>query len=509
MSTHKSYFSKNNTILHESTVNTAKNPVTEIFYGGGFYEKDCVPTGLTGDTCISKTGEVLTGYTRQTVFRNSSRFIFDLDLKDLKAKIADGRINLTGSGGTTSHKLRMTNTSFFDDRLLNTKTAKAKRRATSFDLILFALSGTSWDEGVGYDYNTENITSDIFDDKSYSTRPSNWFKATTLSSWSTPGIYNYTTQLPIILQSQHFDNGDENIEMDITTQMDRFLVGLDNYEGFGIAFVRQLEELSGLTESYSVGFYTKYTQTFFEPFLETTYSDLINDDRADFYEGVSQCLYLYVNQGGEPTNLSSLPTVQIYDNSGTLVAGPLTASRVTTGVYKVCFTIPCDTYTTPCMFTDRWSNLEIAGVCKNDVTNKFVLKDNTEYFNIGTNVGLPKHYGYSVSGIKMDEKIVAGDMRKVLVSARKEYTTNQPEAIGGLKYRIYVTQGTTQVDTTPWTSINKAYNQNYFLVDTGDMIPNEYYIDIKAESNLEENRYPEVVKFQVVNQANYFGNPPS
>ena len=89
------------------------------------------------------------------------------------------------------------------------------------------------------------------------------------------------------------------------------------------------------------------------------------------------------------------------------------------------------------------------------------------------------------------------------------YTLYEPQAIGGLKYRIYVAQGTTQVETTPWTSINKAYNQNYFLIDTGDMIPNEYYIDIKAESNLEENRYPEVIKFQVVNQANYFGNPPS
>ena len=41
------------------------------------------------------------------------------------------------------------------------------------------------------------------------------------------------------------------------------------------------------------------------------------------------------------------------------------------------------------------------------------------------------------------------------------------------------------------------------------MIPNEYHIDIKAESNLEENSYPDLVKFQVVNQANYFGNPPS
>jgi len=495
MSTHKSYFSKNNTVLHESTVNTAKNPVTEIFYGGGFYEKDCVATGNDSDTCISKTGEILTGYTRQTVFRNSSRFIFDLNLKDLKTKIADGRINLTGSGGTTSHRLKMVNTSFFDDRLLNTKTAKAKRRATSFDLILFALSGTSWDEGVGYDYNTENITSEIFDDKSYSSRPSNWFKSTTLTSWNTPGIYNYTTQPPIILASQHFDNGDENIDMNITTPLDRFLDGLDNYDGFGVAFVRQLEDLSGLTESYSVGFYTKYTQTFFEPYLETTYSDLITDARANFYEGVTQCLYLYVNQGGEPTNLTSLPTVQIYDNSGGLVVGPITATRVTKGIYSACFTIPCDTYTTPCMFTDRWSNIVIAGVCKNDVTNKFVLKDNNEYFNIGTNAGLPKHYGYSVSGIKMDEKIVGGDVRKVLVSARKEYTTNEPEPIGGLHYRVYVTQGTTQVETTPWTSINKAYNQNYFMVDTGDMVPNEYYIDIKAESNMEENSYPEVVKF--------------
>ena len=244
----------------------------------------------------------------------------------------------------------MVNTSFFDDRLLNTKTAKAKRRATSFDLILFALSGTSWDEGAGYDYNTENITSEIFDDKSYSSRPSNWFKSTTLTSWNTPGIYNYTTQPPIILASQHFDNGDENIDMNITTPFDRFLVGLDDYDGFGIAFVRQLEDLSGLTESYSVGFYTKYTQTFFEPYLETSYSDLITDARANFYEGATQCLYLYVNQGGEPTNLTSLPTVQIYDNSGGLVVGPITATRVTKGIYSICFTIPCDTYTTPCIY---------------------------------------------------------------------------------------------------------------------------------------------------------------
>ena len=54
---------------------------------------------------------------------------------------------------------------------------------------------------------------------------------------------------------------------------------------------------------------------------------------------------------------------------------------------------------------------------------------NSDYFDIGTNAGLPKHYGYSVSGIKMDEKIVNGDIRKVLVSARQQYTTNFPVAL--------------------------------------------------------------------------------
>ena len=33
MSIHKSYFTKNNTILSDSPVNTAKNPVTELYYG--------------------------------------------------------------------------------------------------------------------------------------------------------------------------------------------------------------------------------------------------------------------------------------------------------------------------------------------------------------------------------------------------------------------------------------------------------------------------------------------
>ena len=36
MSYYRSYFSKNNTIIENSRVNTAKNPTTEIYYGDGY-----------------------------------------------------------------------------------------------------------------------------------------------------------------------------------------------------------------------------------------------------------------------------------------------------------------------------------------------------------------------------------------------------------------------------------------------------------------------------------------
>jgi len=511
MSIHKSYFTKNNTILSDSPVNTAKNPVTELYYGdSGTNAYKCVQTNLSGDTCTDYLGTTMTGYTRELICQKKSRFIFDLNLDDLQEKVDDGRINLVGACNNhpAKHTLRMVNTSFFDDDLFNTRTAKSNKRAVSFDLILFVVP-QFWDEGTGYDYSDMIITSTMDDDRSFDIRPSNWNDSTTITPWTVPGIYDYGVNLPIILQTQHFDNGNENIEMDITPYINNVLTAGTITNGLGIAFSRRYENMSGITESYSVGFFSRYTQTFFEPFLETEFNDTIKDSRYHFYEGVTNYLYLHVNVGGIPTNSTTVPVANIYDASGALVGSQITSSQVTEGVYCIPVTIPCDTYTTPCMFTDVWSNVTINGICNGDVTNRFVLRDNNEYITLGPNSAKPKHYGYSISGIKMDEKIVNGDIRKVTVSARKEYSTEEPEAIDLLQYRIYVNQGTTQLDTCPWTDINIAYNQNYFIVDTGDMIPNEYHIDVKSVSNQEVNKIPDVLKFQVVNQANYFGNPPS
>ena len=55
MSIHRSYFSKNNTIIANSYVNTAKNPVTQLFYGKSPVPT-CVFTGLPDDSCNNQSG---------------------------------------------------------------------------------------------------------------------------------------------------------------------------------------------------------------------------------------------------------------------------------------------------------------------------------------------------------------------------------------------------------------------------------------------------------------------
>ena len=114
MSTHRSYFSKNNTIINDKFVNTGRNPITDIYFGNSL------------DSVSSS------GYTR---------FIFDLDLIPLVNKISDGVIT-TDCVNNMTHILTMTNTIRFDEDLLNTYNSDERRRSSSFDLILFRIPQT-------------------------------------------------------------------------------------------------------------------------------------------------------------------------------------------------------------------------------------------------------------------------------------------------------------------------------------------------------------------------------
>ena len=491
MSIHRSYLNKNNTIISNSKVNTARNPVTQLFYGRNV-SSNCTHTADPVDVC-----EGHTGFT-PTVINGYSRFLFDLDLADLQYKMLCCW-TITG----TTHKLVMTNTSNFDDKLINDYIlVDGSRRATSFDLMLFKVTGeTSWDGGVGYDYQPpKNMYGPEFD-ITYSIRPSNWFNSTTLTNWTVPGVYsNILPTSYQVLATQSFNTGDENISFSsalLDAEISSILSGTVR-STYGVAFIPAFELLTGLTEAYSVGFFAKDTQTFFEPYLESSFNDLIIDDRGDFnlYESNSLFLYAYDNNGN-PLCLDVLPTVTLYDCNGSVVS-QYTASTLTCGAYYINMTITTIPQAAPVQYEDIWSNIIINGILQPNVTNEFIIYDNA--FNIGPTAVQPTIYGYSVSGIKEDEKITNGETRKVFVSTRVPYTTDQQALIDNLEYRMYVTQGTTQVEVIPWSPVNRTFTNNYFLLDTGWLIPNEYYLDIKATSNQQVDIYRKQIKFQIVNQ---------
>jgi len=357
MSIHNSYFSRNNTIVYSGFTNTGRNPIIELYYGDGNV-KD--PYGFT-------------------------RCIFDIDLTELIEKYQAGIISRDCNDNIT-HTLRMTNTSSFNRDFLNKETSEEKERATSFDLILWRIPYVNfnednpqyWDEGVGYDFVDNDI---VPEDRNYSIRPSNWFQRQTIYDWEQQGIYDNTNNgvFPYnaldIVAIQHFEFGNEDIEFDMTNEINEILNGTYvNPVGWGISYLPQLELLSGTTKAYYTGFFSRHTQTFYEPRLETVYDDLILDNRNDFTLGKTNKLYLYSYEDGNFMNLDETPLVTIKDQNGVAIPGltNLPSCLRTQGVYEVTIP-PLIGFPTNCLLTDTWSNIILNGFSLPNVINEFVL----------------------------------------------------------------------------------------------------------------------------------------
>jgi len=499
MSILRSYIDKNNTITSNSFVNTARNPVVELNFGASDY---VIPNY---------------GYTR---------YIFDLDLVQLRQDIQSGIIS-TGCTSAMTHTLQMTNTSSFDNELLNTFMSNERRRATSFDLILFRIPKTSgatgdpqfWDEGVGYDYNDFNIAKNsaiggsapltYVDSRAFSTRPSNWYQTTTIDEWSQEGIYNNKNQGLVnfsgltIVARQHFALGNEDLDMDMTEEINGILNGsITGVTGWGLAYLPQIENITGLTDSYSVAFFSKYTQTFYQPYLLTNYDDLIKDDRNQFLKNQVNKLYLYVYQNGDLVNLDSDPYVRIEDANGTAVSGMSSLSTClrTKGVYEVVVPNGFSGYPTPCMFYDVWSGLTINGECIPNIQNQFVLQPYKSGIQIGTVSQEPEIFGFNFYGIQQNEQILNSDIRKVGVTIKQAYTGQQVLLNVSAFYRVYVKEGTTEVQVQDWTPLNRTPNQYYFIFDMRDKIPNQYYVDIQVNSSGTKDTYKQQLTFNIVNK---------
>lgn len=456
MSYFRSYFDKNNTIIKDMQVNTAKNPTTEIFYGSRF-----------------------------------SRFLFKVDFTDLIDKVDNGELVRNAN---TKHYLKMTNTIFGDSTLVGEQRNTGRERTTSFDLILFKIT-ENWDEGVGFDYEDGGYDYTT-GNKTFDERPSNWFYRTTLNQWSAEGTY---TTSPTILQTIHFDNGDENINVDISDYVNGILTG-DTNHGLGLAFASTYETETPEVDQ-SVAFFTKYTQTFYEPFVESVFDDRIDDNRQSFIGERFNNLYLYVTKGTNFYDLDTLPTVDILDSSQTPITGltGLTTTKIRKGVYKVRFKITGQLCDGKRFFYDRWKGLEIDGMTLSDVTQKFVPKPFSANYTLGSNPEDTQKYVVQFSGIKQNEKIIRGEIKKITLMF-KSIDIPKSQLFDEVHYRIFVKEGRTNVVVNDWTQLDTTATENSFHLDTSYLIPREYFMEFKAKTHTEEIFYDDYVKFEILSE---------
>ena len=60
-------------------------------------------------------------------------------------------------------------------------------------------------------------------------------------------------------------------------------------------------------------------------------------------------------------------------------------------------------------------------------------------------------------------------------------------------------QGEKEIDVIEYSKVERGYNSNYFFINTNDLIPSRYYIDIKVKYDIEETYHRDMLEFDIVN----------
>lgn len=272
------------------------------------------------------------------------------------------------------------------------------------------------------------------------------------------------------------------------------------------AYTKQVKSES-IRDNY-VGFLTDKTNTFFEPYVETNYDDYISDDRANFVIDKNNRLYLYCTIGGKLTNLDKLPICTVSGSSYNSNSEPIDYSQTyevkqqSVGVYYIDIKLSHNDFKADTMLFDTWSGIIYQGSELKPVELDFTLKNPSVWFNIGKSIEDEPTFTPSVFGIASNEVIKRGDIRKLGVVTRVNYTPNQVQLIDGIEARLYTKDGESEIDVIKWEHLNKTITESYMIIDTGMLIPQNYYIDVKINYGMQSIIHHDMIHFKIVDDLN-------
>lgn len=239
------------------------------------------------------------------------RILLDLPISELSGKIF---LDRTIPSSSVQYKLKM----------FNMQTSETL--PTSYDLFVFPLT-RSWDEGTGTGVPNLNYGW------------TNWISGTSTQSWVNSGS-DFNTSMSA---SQHFNTGEEDLEVDITQIINEYLSG-STLSNNGLIIKMGNTEETNMTNYFLKAFYGRESKFVDKlPYLEARWdSSKLKDNRANFAYNQQNKLYMYNFIRGALTNVSAPVYVRVQDAiNGTFArfSQTFTASSEETGIYSCSFSI--------------------------------------------------------------------------------------------------------------------------------------------------------------------------
>ena len=435
-----------------------------------------------------------------------SRILVHFNIDKIKEEI--------GYNPKAKHILKMTNCASLEsssskDILDSPNDMGYKKRAASFKIMALRLPDYerySWDEGNGFDDSKDFW---LAGDASVSTNGASWFKPYNGNRWGEnsdgalsdetiakeiESLHSIDNTDSAIVARQTFDHGNENMSLDITSYVNDIISEKHKNNGLLICFYPNIEKLNVAVRQY-VGFFSNTTRTFFEPVVESRIDTSIKDDRNNFISGKENRLFCYLREDGKLFDSKTMPICKI-DGSQYEV------KRLRKGVYYAIVTLKGAPQT---IKYDEWSNITFEdGTLLTEpesIENEFVIKSRNSLLSIGSEYQAKGSFSCSCSGINKYERINQGDERIVKVDFRIPYSNDNAKNIRDVEYRLYVMDGKNEIDVIEYDKADITSNGIMFILRTGEYVPNEYYVDIKAKLNDETRIFKKELNFTVVDNA--------
>ena len=255
------------------------------------YKSNLTTRGTGSNMGLSDSMEVFRIYGQQDSGSSElSRVLVQFPISDITTDRTNGVVPASG------------NVSFYL-RLFNAKHPFTLPRG--YNMIAASVS-RAWNEGTGLDM--ENYSD---------AGVSNWIEASSASSgvtnWSTAGGDYHAEPR----STASFANGTEDIEVDVSDAVERWIAGSQTNYGFGVF----LQDETAFSSSYTKKFFTRDSEFFFKrPVIEARWDSTKRDDRGNFFFSSSlatsednlNTLFLYNYVRGRLRNIPDIGTGSIY-----------------------------------------------------------------------------------------------------------------------------------------------------------------------------------------------------